>query len=149
MRVGYPIKIIFKNECFFTLYFDDTDELLTRNKNIICYKSEKELIDSEKLMYELDNSLVVYDFNITKYNNPVDYKEILDKWNLLNTIAKMHKMYFEGDQKDKTFTYNYLFSCVVSKEELPKYYKLPNRCILDINKVFKKIERYIKKLAKQ
>ncbi len=148
MRIGYPIKIIFRNECFFTLYFDDTDELLIRNKNIICYNSEKELIDFEKLMYELDDSLVVYDCNKTNYEDPVDYKEVLDKWNLLNTIAKMYKMYFEGDQKDKTYTYNYLFSCVFSKDELPKCYKLPEKCVLDINKVFKKTERYIKKLGK-
>lgn len=148
MRVGYPIKIIFRNEYFFTLYFDDTDELLIRNKNIICYNSEKELFDSERVMYELDESLVVYDFNKKTYENPVDYKEVLDKWNLLNTIAKMYKMYFEGDQKDKTYTYNYLFSCVFSKDELPKYYKLPKKCVLNINKVFKKTERYMKKLVK-
>lgn len=148
MRIGYPIKIIFRNECFFTLYFDDTDELLIRNKNSICYNSEKELIDFERLVYELDDSLVVYDFNKINYENPVDYKEVLDKWNLLNTIAKMYKMFFEGDQKDKTYTYNYLFNCVFSKDELPKSYKLPVKCVLDINKVFKKTERYIKKLVK-
>ena len=51
MRVGYPIKIIYKNECFFTLYFDDEDELLIRNKNVICYNTEKELLDSEKSMF--------------------------------------------------------------------------------------------------
>ena len=72
MRVGYPIKIIFKKECFVTLYFDDVDELLVRNKNIICYNSEKELIDSEKSIYELDDSLVVYDFTKINYENPVD-----------------------------------------------------------------------------
>lgn len=149
MRVGYPIKIIFKKECFVTLYFDDVDELLVRNKNIICYNSEKELIDSEKSIYELDDSLVVYDFNKTNYENSVDYKEVLDKWNLLNTIAKMYKMYFEGNQKDKTYTYNYLFNCVFSIKELPKCYELPEKCLLDINKVFKKTKRYMNKIVKQ
>ena len=149
MRVGYPIKIIFKKECFVTLYFDDVDELLVRNKNIICYNSEKELIDSEKSIYEIDDSLVVYDFTKINYENPVDYKEVLDKWNLLDTIAKMYNMYFEGNQKNKTYTYKYLFSCVFSIDELPKYYKLPKKCLLDINKVFKKTGRYMSKLVKQ
>lgn len=129
MRVGYPIKIIYKNEDFFTLYFDDIDELLKNDKKIVCYNSVKELINSESLMYKIDDSLCVYDFNKNYYFNPIDYNEVLDKWNLLNTISKMFGMYFEGDQKNKTYTYEYLFSCVFSKEEIPKYYKLPKKCI--------------------
>ena len=146
MRVGYPIKIMFKNEDFFTLYFDEDDELLIKNNEIVCYKSEKELYDVECLNYKIDESLCVYDFNRNIYQNPIDYNEVLDKWNLLNTIAKGFKMYFEGDQKNKTFTYNFLFKCVFSEEALPKYYKLPKKCILNINKVFKKSERYLRKL---
>ena len=61
----------------------------------------------------------------------------------------MYNMYFEGNQKNKTYTYKYLFSCVFSIDELPKYYKLPKKCLLDINKVFKKTGRYMSKLVKQ
>ena len=145
MRIGYPIKIRFKDEEYYTLYFDDTDELLMLNNTIVSFD---ELLEGVKFKYDVRGSIVNYDFDQIVYFNPIDYNEVLDKWNLLNTIAKMFSMYFEGDKKDKTFTYNYLFRCVFSTEELPEKYKLPNKCILDINKVFKKTERYMKKLVK-
>jgi hypothetical protein len=35
-------------------------------------------------------------------SNPVNYKRVLDNWNLLNTIASTFEMFFEGDLKKYT-----------------------------------------------
>ena len=55
-------------------------------------------------------------------------------------------MYFEGDAKKRTYTYNYLFCCVTSIEKLPKAINLPKKCVKDIFFVFKKKDRILKKL---
>ena len=96
----------------------------------------------------VDSSLAIYDFDNTTLINPIDYSDVLNKWNILNTIAKMYKMYFEGDSNKRTYTYDFLFKCVVSIEELPKYIYLPDKCIKDINKVFIKKDRFLNKLLK-
>lgn len=60
----------------------------------------------------------------------------------------MFNMYFEGDSRKRTYTYNYLFNCCFSIEELPQKLTLPDRCIKDLNKVFYKKDRYLKRLHK-
>ena len=98
--------------------------------------------------YEIDESLYIYNFDGIKLFNPIDYNDILNKWNILNTIAKMFNMYYEGDSKKRTYTYNYLFCCVTSIEELPKMIRMPDKCIKDINKVFCKKDKYLNKLLR-
>ena len=46
------------------------------------------------------------------------------------------------------YTYNYLFCCVTSIEELPKMIRMPDKCIKDINKVFSKKDKYLNKLLR-
>ncbi len=142
---AYPIEIKQKNQSYFTLMFEDT-ELLLMNNEIICYKSLQELLDKEKNNYEIDDSLYIHDFTCDEYVNPINYDDVLTNWNLLNTIAGYYGMYFEGDAKKRTYTYNYLFCCVTSNEKLPKAINLPQKCVKDIFFVFKKKDRILKKL---
>lgn len=146
METGYPIKIMYKGKVFFSLYFDEGDTLLGIDGKIICYSTMEELCNNLKNHFIIDKSLCIYDFDNLNLNNPIDYNDILVKWNLLNTIAKMFNMYFEGNAKERTYTYNYLFSCNFAIEKLPKTIEMPNRCIKDINKTFKKKDRYLKRL---
>ena len=148
MKIGYPVKFIYKGEQFITLYFDDNDNLLRQDDGIICYDSEEELLAAQKEHFSIDKYLYVYDFDTIKITNPIDYKDILNKWNILNTIAKMFNMYFEGDSNKRSYTYNYLFYCSLSIEKLPQLFKIPDRCIKDLNKVFSKKDRYLKRLHK-
>lgn len=147
MKIGYPVKFIYKDEEFISLYFDD-DKLLTQDDKILCYNSKKELYETQTGNFIIDESLSIYDFDVKNITNPVDYKDVLNKWNILNTIAKMFNMYFEGDSNKRNYTYNYLFHSSFLKENLPKLYKIPDRCIKDLKKVFYKKDRYLKKLKK-
>ena len=36
------------------------------------------------------------------FNNPIDYTDVLDKWNLLMDISSIKNMHFEGDEKEYT-----------------------------------------------
>ena len=147
MLEAFPIEIKYKNEEYYTLYFDIDDNLLSNKKNIICYKNIQKIIDVYSETYKIASEIVVYDFNNKNYENPIDYKETLNKWNLLNTMSSMFKMYFEGDSKKRTRTYVYLFSCCFAIEKLPQKVALPKKCIDDINKVFRKQERFLEKLV--
>ena len=75
MRIGYPIKIRFKDEEYYTLYFDDTDELLMLNNTIVSFD---ELLEGVKFKYDVRGSIVNYDFDQIVYFNPIDYNEVLD-----------------------------------------------------------------------
>ena len=52
-------------------------------------------------------------------------------------------MFFEGDSDRSTKTYNYLFRCVTSVDELPQRIAVPLKHLLCIKKVFRKQYRQL------
>ena len=91
---------------------------------------------------KIENDIVEYDFD-TPITNPIDYKRILENWNLLNTIASTFGMFFEGDSKKYSSLYDLLFRLNTPIEPLPPTYKISEKYFNYILKVFRKKERFL------
>ena len=93
-----PIMIKNNGKIYWTLYdVLGTDSLLHNEKNILYFLTQKDMdLFCEKNSFETDKDIWEYDFD-APLQNPIHYGHILDHWNLLNTIAKDLRMYFEGD----------------------------------------------------
>ena len=89
-----------------------------------------------------ENDIVEYDFD-TSITNPIDYKRILENWNLLNTIASTFGMFFEGDSEKYTSLYDLLFRLNTPIEPLSPTYKISEKYFNYILKVFRKKERFL------
>lgn len=83
----------------------------------------------------LNGETAVSDFD-AKPANPIDYKDALNKRNLLNTACSGLNEEFTGNGDKYTYVYNYLFSCNFAKEPLPPLYKIPDEYFRLIKEVF-------------
>ncbi len=86
-----------------------------------------------------------YDFDVMP-TNPIDYRNILDKWNILNTISTNLNIAFEGNENTYNDVYNYLFSCNFSVNSLPTLYKITDNYFRLINSVFNMQTKVLQKL---
>lgn len=145
----YLIKVIYKSEEIYMGYCcgDNKDAVLHDDKNFLAWRNLKDLteyLDAQKLPYVIDE-IPVYDFD-KNHENPVDYNSVLNKWNLLNTLAGIYGMYFEGDCKKYDCVYEFLFCCVTSDAKLPPKYKMPDKYLKLLDKVFRKQARYLNRI---
>ena len=137
----FPVLIKWKNILYYAgHYYDEmgNDKLFHSQHNIECFSSLAKLTEfCSKNCFKLDSKVVKYDFDIAP-TNPIDYKDILDKWNLLNTISESLNIFFEGNERKYDNPYHYLFSCCFAINPLPPTYRIPNNYFCLINKVFNK-----------
>ena len=98
-RIVYPILIKNNGNSYLTLYYytEYSESVLFNNKKQILYfRSTGEMERfCEINRLNIENDVVEYDFDAS-ISNPIDYKRILENWNLLNTIAGDFEMFFEG-----------------------------------------------------
>ena len=145
-HIVYPILIKNRGSEYLTLYYytDCSDAILHRDgKQILYFSSIRELnrfCKDNALIMEEDVS--VYDFE-TPMDNPIDYRRALNNWNLLNTIAGICGMYFEGDRREYNVLYDLLFRLCMPEEPIPSTYRLKERDYRNILKVFRKKDRYL------
>ena len=148
-NIIYVIKIIHRSKEVYTGYYCDNSEdaVLHDDKNFLAWRNLKDLteyLDAQKLPYVIDE-IPVYDFDKSP-ENPVDYNSVLNKWNLLNTLAGIYGMYFEGDCKKYDGVYELLFCCATSDEKLPPKYKMTEKYFRLLDKVFRKQARYLNRI---
>ena len=93
---------------------------------------------------KIENEVVEYDFD-APITNPIDYKCILENWNLLNTIANTFGMFFEGDLKKYTSLYDLLFRLNTPIEPIPPTYNISEKYYKYLLKIFRKKERFLDK----
>jgi hypothetical protein len=91
----------------------------------------------------VENNVVEYDFD-TPISNPIDYKRVLENWNLLNTIATSLGMFFEGDTKKHTKLYDLLFRLNTTIAPIPPTYDIGDKYLSLVSKVFRKKDRFLK-----
>lgn len=96
-----------------------------------------------KSIIEEDNGTVSVDSDENGTRFRIKYGAVLERWNLLHDIATTKGMFFEGDSDKSTRTYNYLFRCVTSVDELPQRIAIPLKHLLCIKKVFRKQYRQL------
>ena len=147
-RIVYPILIKNKNISYLTLYYytEHSDSILHRDVKKLLYFQSKEKMEYFCKINELkiENEVVEYDFD-APISNPIDYKHILNNWNLLNTIAGTLGMLFEGDLKKHTSLYNLLFRLNTPLEPIPPTYNVGEKYLKYILKVFRKKDRFFQK----
>ena len=146
-RIVYPILIKNKNISYLTLYYytEHSDSILHEDAKLLYFQSK------EKMEYfciindlKIGNEVVEYDFD-TLITNPIDYKRILENWNLLNTIASTFGMFFEGDLKKYTPLYDLLFRLNTPAEPISPAWKVSEKYFEYILKVFRKKDRLLDK----
>ena len=146
-RIVYPILIKNKNISYLTLYYytEYSDSILHKDANLLYFQSK------EKMQYfckinelKIENEVVEYDFDAL-ITNPIDYKRILENWNLLNTIANTFGMFFEGDLKKYTSLYDLLFRLNTPIEPIPPTYNISEKYYKYLLKIFGKKERFLDK----
>ena len=147
-RIVYPILIKNKNISYLTLYYytEHSDSILHRDVKKLLYFQSKEKMECFCKINELkiENEVVEYDFD-APITNPIDYKCILENWNLLNTIASTFGMFFEGDLKKYTPLYDLLFRLYTPAEPISPAWKVSEKYFEYILKVFRKKDRLLDK----
>lgn len=143
----YPIIIKNGGNEYLTLYYYTAkdDSILHNDTHLICFHSFDVLQNfcaDHDLSIEQETYLFDFDLPIV---NPTDYKAVLEKWNLLNTIANIFQMYFEGNDRRYTRLYDILFRYLVSSEPLSATVALDERLNRQLIRVFKKKDRFLKK----
>ena len=147
-RIVYPILIKNNGRSYLTLYYytAHSDSILHRDtKTILYFQSTQamELFCKENAL-KIENDVFEYHFD-TPITNPIDYKQVLDNWNLLNTIASTFGMFFEGDLKKYTPLYDLLFRLNTPIEPIPPTYDVGEKYYRYILKVFKKKNRFLER----
>ena len=147
-RVVYPIIIKNNKNSYLTLYYytERSDSILHNYaKNLLYFRSKEEMERfCEINELTIENDIVEYDFD-TPISNPIDYKRVLDNWNLLNTIAGAFGMFFEGDMKKHNKLYDLLFGLNTPIEPLPPTYDIGDQYLGLILKVFRKKDRFLER----
>ena len=147
-RVVYPISIKNNKSSYLTLYYytERSDSILHNDaKNLLYFRSKEEMECFCKINeLTIENDVVEYDFD-TPISNPIDYKCVLDNWNLLNTIASTFGMFFEGDMKKYTKLYDLLFRLNTPIEPIPPTYDIGDQYLGLIIKVFRKKDRFLER----
>ncbi len=142
----YPILIKNKEKHYLTLFYytKSSDSILhSDKKQIIYFRSTKDMeIFCKRNNLQIENEVVEYDFD-ESIENPIDYKKILEKWNLLNTIAGTFGMFFEGDCKKYTSLYDLLFRLCTLIDSHPTTYQFCEKNYKNILKVFRKKDRFL------
>ena len=144
-RIVYPISIKNKENFYLTLYYytEHFDSILHKDTKKLLYFQSKEEMERFCKINELkiENDIVEYDFD-TPITNPINYKRILENWNMLNTIASTFGMFFEGDSKKYSSLYDLLFRLNTPIEPLSPTCKISEKYFNYILKVFRKKERF-------
>ena len=138
------INVIYKGKKYYTLFENEESTLYHENHKFIIHCNKEKLLAYFPSQNVIDNG-ISYNFDETNINNPIDYTDVLDKWNLLMDISSIKNMHFEGNEKEYTSLYNYLFCCYTSKEPIPTKYRIPNVYINKLRKIFIKADRELRR----
>ena len=147
-RIVYPILIKNNGNSYLTLYYytERSDSILHNDtENLLYFQSTAEMehfCKTNELTIESD--VVEYDFD-TPISNPIDYKRVLDNWNLLNTIASTLGMFFEGNMKKYTKLYDLLFRLNTPIDPISPTYNIGDQYLGLILKVFRKKDRFLER----
>ena len=147
-RIVYPILIKNNGNSYLTLYYytELSDSILHNDtENLLYFQSTAEMERFCKTNeLTIENDVVEYDFD-TPISNPIDYKRVLDNWNLLNTIASTFGMFFEGDMKKYTKLYDLLFRLNTPIDPISPTYNIGDQYLGLILKVFRKKDRFLER----
>jgi len=141
-----PILIKNNGNRYLTLYYftERSDSVLHKDsKHIFCFQTMEDMeAFCQKNGLQPENQLSEYDFD-SPIENPIDFSRVLNNWNLLNTIAGITGMFFEGDCRKYNSLYNLLFRLNTPVEPIPPTYQLCEKDYQSLLKVFRKKDRFL------
>ena len=144
-RVVYPILIKNNEHFYLTLfYYTERSDSILHNalKQLLYFNSQEDMISFCNLHdLTIAGDIAQYDFD-APVSNPIDYKRLLDNWNLLNTIAAMFGMFFEGNLPQYTSLYQLLFRLNTQVAPISPTHKVGAKHMCSLLKVFRKKDRY-------
>lgn len=143
------ICIKYKGNTYLTLYDGwDSDSLLHDSSHILYFSSMKDLGRfCEKNELESDKDIWgEYNFDVP-FENPIDYRCVLDGWNLLNTVAKDLGMFFEGNRKKYNALYDLLFRLNTPVDPIPPTYFMKEKDYRSVLKIFRKKDRFLNRFV--
>jgi len=149
-RVVYPILIKNSNCAYLTLYYytEHSDSILhTDSKSLLYFKSQTDMEHfCEFNNLTIEGDIFEYDFD-TPITNPIDYRCILENWNLMNTIASTLGMLFEGDREEYNEVYDLLFRLNTPMEPIRPTYDVADHKLRLIQGVFQKKDRFFERFC--
>jgi len=149
-RAVYPILVKNGGNAYWTLYYytGRSDVILHGDtKNLLYFRSKEETVRfCESRGLTIENGAFAYDFD-SPVSNPIDYKRVLDNWNLLNTAADTLGMFFEGNEKKHTGLYNLLFRLNTPAVPISPTYRVCDKYLKQIGKVFRKKDRFFERFV--
>ena len=140
------IEVIWKQSKIYIPFNNKESIVYSKNGLVFGYKSKETLTLALSNAKEIVDNGVSFDFDNTNLLNPIDYNDLLNKWNFLADISSIYKMYFEGNEPKFDSTYSYLFCCYTSKEPLSTLLRVPKFVLTDLKLVFKRIHRVLKRI---
>lgn len=136
----YPIVVKNGGKEFLTLYYytDLSDSILHTSQELVYFENFDELkwfCQHNSLSIQQD--LYTFNFDVSLIN-PTDYKVVLENWNLLNTVADIFNIDFDGNSEKYNDLYELLFNYCTSETELPQSVVLDEKSNQALLRVFEK-----------
>ncbi len=134
----YPLRIEYGGADYLTLYYntESTDGLLHDAESIICFKDEAQM-HRFCLAHDLN---VAADAVTYHFDDPVDdacdRRQILNRWNLLNTVSEMLNLPFEGNDHAHDELYELLFAMSLPADEYTPFTDFDEAQIAELEVIF-------------
>lgn len=141
----WSVTIRYDSREYLTLsYYTASDEVLLHDEESVIYFEDDVQLQKfcAKNELQLSDDRFHYDFDAS-IENPVRYSDVLDRWNMLNSIAGMFRMYFEGDRFEYNGLYDLLFRLSTSAVPIPPEEWLSKRHMRLLERVFRRKHRYL------
>ena len=144
----WPVAIKNCGITYLTLcYYNADDEaILCHIRRIVVfdtYANMQQFCESNGLIIQGEVSVFDYDQSLTNSN---DCSEVLNRWNLLNTISNSLEMHFEGNENKYTGLYNVLFQFSTQIGESPIHTWFNRKQQKKLCQVFRKKNRLLNKI---
>ena len=125
------------------------DALLKDGTGIRCFDSIEELCAfCEDNALILSEETVCYDYTIVPAN-PVLYRQVLDRWNLLSTVSQTTGMYFSGNEKKYNRLYDRLFYLCTSAVPISDRSWLNESELKQMKTVFRRQNRLLERALRE
>jgi len=147
-RTVYPIRIQNGGAVYLTLYYYTAQaDAVLHSDRILSFDSPEDMdFFCRENGLRLENHTAEFDFD-APLSTVIDPAVVLDRWNLLNTVARIFGMYFEGNDKKYTPLYDRLFYRSLSQGSASDRFRLSDRQYRQLQKVFGKKDRLLGRVA--
>ena len=126
--------------CFYYYKDEEFDQVMCFDNKILYFDTEvkaRSFAEGNNMVIS-ENDTAIYDFDNLKISKDFDCKDVIEYWNLFDTISNSLNMKFIGKNRKYYHTYKKLFGGCNTAMNLYEYHPVwTNKDIKDIQKVLK------------